>query len=55
MKTSDKKISKQRMVQIIQISGRIILPSLTAFFVLFYILAAIYLYNNPTLHFGAYF
>ena len=40
------KMSKQR---IIQIFGRIILPSITAAFVLVYIVAAAYLYSHPSL------
>ena len=51
MKTTDKKTSKQRMIQMIHISGKIILPSLTAAFVMFYIFGAMYLYSNPTLYF----
>ena len=41
-----KKVSKQRIVQIF---SRIVLPLITATFVLLYISAATYIYNNPEL------
>ena len=41
-----KKVSKQRIVQIF---SRIVLPFTTGAFVLLYILAAAYIYNNPDL------
>ena len=47
-KGATKKVSKQR---IIQIFGRIVLPTTTAAFVLFYISVAAYIYNNPKLNY----
>ena len=46
VKGSTKSISKQRIIQIL---GRIVLPSVTAAFVLIYIFAAAYLYTHPAL------
>ena len=43
---TSKKVTKQRVVQIF---ARIFLPLITTAFVLFYISAAAYIYNNPEL------
>ena len=45
---TSKRVSKQRVVQIF---ARIILPLLTATFVLIYISAAAYIYNHPELNY----
>ena len=46
LKPKTKKISKQKIVQFF---GRILLPTITATFVLGYVVAATYLYSHPTL------
>ena len=46
MKQKTKKISKQKIVQFF---GRIVLPTITATFVLGYVVAATYLYRHPKL------
>ena len=48
-KVAKKKITKQRIVQIL---GRIVLPTITAAFVLLYIFVAAYIYNNPKLNYN---
>ena len=50
------KTRRQKMMisrkRIVQLCGRVFLPSLTMSFVFVYFIAAIYLYNNPTIKFG---
>ena len=45
----NKKKKKNSIQRVVQIAGRIILPIITAIFVLGYVVAAAHLYNNPVM------